>query len=111
MEYFKLGKASTGNIMGGYGDSFRQEGRVGYDLKETPDGWHTFGMLWTPDEYVFYCDNEIVSRVTETVSQVPQFVLLTTEVQGWRSSKPYPVGEKFVDDYFTCDYVRVFDYE
>lgn len=111
MENFKPGKATTGNIMGGYGDSFREEGRVQYDLKETEDGWHTFGMLWTPDEYVFYCDGEVVSRVTETISQVPQFILLTTEVHGWRSSKPLPVGEKFVDDYFTCDYVRVFDYE
>lgn len=111
MEYFNVGKATTGNIMGGYGGRFRQEGRVDYNLKDTADGYHTFGMLWTPDEYVFYCDGEEVSRVTDTVSQVPQFILLTTEIQGWRASKPYPVGEKFTDDCFICDYVRVFDYE
>lgn len=111
MEHFNTGTATTGNIMGGYGLSFRQEGRVDYKLKDTPDGFHTFGMLWTPDEYVFYCDGDIVSRVTDTISQVPQFILLTTEVHGWRASKPLPVGEKFEDDFFTCDYVRVFDYE
>lgn len=110
MECFTVGRATTGNIMGGYGARFRQEGRVRYELRDTPDGYHTFGMLWTPEEYIFYCDGEEVSRANETVSQVPQFILLTTEVHGWRSSKPRAVGENgFVDDYFVCDYVRVFD--
>jgi len=109
MECFATNKATTGNIMGGYGKHLRNEGRVRYDLHETADGYHIFAMDWTPDGYTFYCDGEVVSTVTETVSQVPQFILLTTEAQGWRTGNPPAVGEKFEDDCFICDYVRVFD--
>ena len=62
MESFKSGTATTGNIMGGYGKQFREDGRVNYDLKETPDGWHYFGMNWQPDGYVFYCDSSRLSQ-------------------------------------------------
>ena len=124
MEYFHEGKATTGNIMGGYGKQFRQEGRVTYDLEETADGWHTFGMDWQPDGYVFYCDGKVISRCTEDVSHVPEFLLLTTEVQGYRLKGPrkkvvdgkeieyypYELGDRAPeDDAFVVDYVRVFD--
>ena len=101
MECFKTGNVTTGNIMGGYGSQFREEGRVRYALKDTPDGFHRFGMDWWRE----------VSRASKDVSQVPQFILLTTEVQGYRSDKPVPVprGEPFTDDAFVVDYVRVFD--
>lgn len=121
MECFFVGKATTGNIMGGYGKQYRQEGRVRYDLKETPDGWHYFGMDWREDGYTFYCDGEVVSTADKDVSQVPQFILLTTEVKGYRSVRTrLAKGEKiedaefnikgdFVDDAFIVDFVRVFD--
>lgn len=124
MEYFRPGMVTTGNIMGGYGKQFRDEGRVRYELEETEDGWHYFGMDWSPDGYVFYCDGKEVSRCNEHVSQVPQFVLLTTEVQGYRSVKtgkvkllgggeaesfPFEIKGEFEDDAFIVDFVRVFD--
>ncbi len=127
MEHFKDGYASCGAISGGYGDSFREEGRIAYKYKETEDGFHTFGLYWSPDEYIFYCDGEVVSRADTYVSQVPEFILLTTEVKGYRDGKPLMVGEEvveaeaildgkrevvsdgFVDDAFIVDYVRVFD--
>ena len=109
MEYFHVGEATTGNIFGGYGSQCKGSGRVHYDLKETEDGYHTFGMHWTPEKYTFYCDGEIVSEDTLHVSQVPQFILLTTEVQGYRRFNPKKVEGEFVDDAFIVDYVRVFD--
>ena len=109
MECFEKGKITSGNIMGGYGKQFREEGRVRYDLEESKDGWHYFGMNWQPDGYVFYCDGKEVSRTNEHVSHVPQFILLTTEVQGYRISKPYKIDGKFRDDAFIVDFVRVFD--
>lgn len=108
MEHFGKGRATTGNIMGGYGKQFREDGRVNYDLKPTDDGYHVFGMHWTPEKYVFYCDGEVVSTADKDVSHVPQFILLTTEVQGYRSNNVKKV-EKFEDDAFIVDYVRVFD--
>jgi len=109
MEYPHVGRISTGNIMGGYGNQFRDEGRVWYPMQDTEDGFHRFGMLWTPTEYVFYYNGEIVSRANKDVSQIPQFILLTTEVKGWRKNVPIPVGDHFEDDAFIVDYVRVFD--
>ena len=109
MEYFHVGKNTAGNIMGGYGPQIHQEGRVTYDMAETEDGWHYFGMDWQPDGYVFYCDGREVSRTSEHVSHVPEFILLTTEVQGWRMGEPKKVEGEFVDDAFICDFVRVYD--
>ena len=109
MECFKDGECTTGNIMGGYGAQCHQEGRVNYKLNSTDDGFHRFGMLWTPEKYTFYCEGEKISEASEFVSQVPQFILLTTEIQGYRTDKPKAVGDKFIDDAFIVDYVRVFD--
>ena len=81
-------------------------------------------MDWSPDGYVFYCDGKEVSRCGEHISQVPQFILLTTEIQGYRSVKsgkvkllcggeteeyPFIIKDKFEDDAFVVDFVRVFD--
>lgn len=127
MENFFVGKASTGNIYGGYGKQYVDEGRVYYDLKNTDDGWHYFGMDWRPDGYTFYCDGQEISRANEKVSSVPQFILLTTEIRGYRAGTPLKVGEhsveyenisigkiekirdEFIDDAFIVDFVRVFD--
>lgn len=109
MEHFVPETATTGNIMGGYGSQFREEGRVRYDLVLTADGYHRFGMDWSPERYVFYCDGKEISRASKDVSLVPQFILLTTEVQGYRSSRPAKIIGEFEDDAFIADYVRVFD--
>jgi len=130
MEYFHEGRAHTTNIMGGYGRQFTRGGKVKYDLEETPDGWHYFGMDWREDGYTFYCDGKEVMQCTDHVSHVPQFILLTTEVQGYRSGlngnadgkwkllggpniivdePPFKIKDEFVDDAFIVDFVRVFD--
>ncbi len=109
MECFGTGTATTGNIMGGYGVQFREEGRVNYSLEETEDGWHYFGMNWQTDGYDFYCDGKLVSHADKNVSHVPQFILLTTEVQGYRSSNPHKIEGEFKDDAFIADFVRVYD--
>ncbi len=125
MECFKPGVATCGNIMGGYAGQCKEDGRVYYDLEETADGWHTFGMDWSESGYVFYCDGKEVSRCNLHVSQVPQCILLTTEVVGYRTVKngtfksvdengqeikpPYVIQGDYVDDAFIVDYVRVFD--
>lgn len=125
MECFKPGKSTCGNIMGGYAGQCKEDGRVYYDLEETEDGWHTFAMDWTRDGYVFYCDGKEVSRCNKYVSHVPQFILLSTEVVGYRTVKngtfkwqdeegnpvqpPYVIQGEYEDDAFIADYVRVFE--
>ncbi len=114
MEHFVPEEATTGNIFGGYGIQYSKEGRVVYPIDDCE--WHYFGMHWQPDKYVFYYNGREVSRCTENISQVPQFILLTTEVQGYRGGKawegkkmPYIIENGFTDDAFIADFVRVFD--
>lgn len=109
MEHFKPDECSTGNIMGGYGSQFREEGRVRYKITPTADGYHRFGMDWSPERYIFYCDGKEVTRAEKDVSHVPEFILLTTEIYGYRSRTQKKIEGEFTDDAFIADYVRVFD--
>ena len=114
MECFtRDGKITSGNIFGGYGTQFQQEGRVNSFMDTPYEAYHRFGLDWSESGYVFYCDGKEVSRASEHVSQVEQFILLTTECQGYRKGDgktPDPILKSAVlPDCFTVDYVRVFD--
>ena len=102
------------------GNQLRREGSV-----VTPLEWVL--LDWQEDGYTFYCDGEVVSKANKAVSAVPQFILLTTEIRGYRAGRPLKVGEhsihyeaisegtiervrdEFIDDAFVVDFVRVFD--
>lgn len=75
------------------------------------DEWHTFGLLWEKDKYTFYVDGKVDGVVTGPISQTPQFILLSTEVNGYRDAERDATDEAraAVGDTFTVDYVRVFD--
>lgn len=109
IENFGNGQLTSGNIYGGYGKQFKEEARIQYPFEN--DGlFHRVGMEWSADGYVFYFDGKETARSAGPVSHIEQFVLLTTEVQGYRSGKPYTdFTEEDLADCFTADYVRVFD--
>ncbi len=127
MEYFGMHKLTSGNFYGGYGKDLKQSARVRYDFKGNNVGndqvtkeengtaeeeFHRFGLLWTENEYVFYFDGKEMARSNSPVSKVPQFILLTTEVKGYRNgdgTKHQPNAEESLNDEFVVDYVRVFD--
>ena len=81
----------------------------------------SIGARFEPEGYVFYCDGKEVSRCNAHVSHVPQFILLTTEVRGYRriqqmkargddlTEAKFAVKGDFVDDAFIVDFVRVYD--
>lgn len=101
-----------GNIWNGYGHDCRNPGHARYILKETPDNWHRFAVDWSQDGYTFYTDGNIVHRETEAVSDVEQFILVSTECMGYRKNPP--VHDQRLDmmvlpEFFEVDYVRVFD--
>ena len=71
-------------------------------------GWHTFSLLWTPDEYVFYVDGKETWRTTAGgVCQAPLYLKLSDEAafQGWAGD----VRKAKLPDEFLTDYVRVYD--
>lgn len=144
------GKMMAGNIWGSYNEDARGSGHFLWDYEETPDGWHYYGVDWSPEGYIFYADGKEIGKVLPPehaaeknvtpesperqnwilpggtaigpVSQVEQFILVSTECHGYRgpgffstppdhpADTPAPVlADAVLPDYFEVDFVRVFD--
>ena len=138
MFQYTSGKMIGGNYWGGYGKDYRRSGHFAWEFKETDDGWHYYGVDWSPEGYRFYADRKLIGTVvppekahlahmvndTERsyllqegcvsvgpVSETEQFILISTECHGYRGDGKYdPLLDKAVlPDYFEIDHVRVFD--
>lgn len=109
IENFGDGKLTSGNIYGGYGKTFREVARIAYPFQNDGE-FHRFGLWWSPGGYVFYFDGRETARTDGPVSQVEQFILLSTEIVGYRQGKQKTTWtDAELNDRFICDYVRVFD--
>ena len=131
MESFTPGEIITHAYhMKGYGadyrgfNAYRMPGSV--DCMKNPvwkldtDEFHTFGLLWEEDGYTVFIDGrqsgeKVGSGKGEAVSQVPEFILISTECKMFRTNRG--TGKQDPDleaafqagDDFVVDYVRVFD--
>lgn len=114
MESFEPGEMDPhNNHFNGCGPDYQfishGAGKKGLSLDE----YHYFGMLWTEEGYTFYVDGVEDGHSEEVVSKTEQFILLTTEVKGYRS-KAFTAteeGRNAVGDRFIVDHVRVFDWK
>jgi beta-glucanase (GH16 family) len=89
----------------GYGKNHKSEGKV-VKVTGVMEGWHTFGLLWLSDEYIFYVDgNETWRSKAGGVCQVPQYMLLSDEIGSWAGD----VTKAKLPDQFMVDHVRVYD--
>lgn len=89
----------------GYGKDHQSAGKVAR-VPGVMAGWHTFGLWWKPDEYVFYVDGKETWRTNEGgVSQEPEFMLLSDEIGKWGGD----ISKANLPDVFLTDYVRVYD--
>ena len=91
----------------GYGKAHKSKGHVSRN-PGVMKGWHTFSLLWTPDEYVFYVDGKERWRSSAGgVCQVPLYLKLSDEAKfgGWAGD----VRKAKLPDEFLVDYVRVYD--
>ncbi len=120
------GKIICGNGWGGYGAEEKWFGHYSFPYEETADGWHYYGVDWSPEGYVFYADGKEVGRQMAPecpVSEVEQFILVSTECHGYNRKFTYqggsgvptlsgaPVEALFsaYPDEFVMDFVRVYD--
>ena len=89
----------------GYGKAHRSAGHV----SKAPgllEGFHTYGLLWLPEEYVFYVDGKEVWRTKAGgVCQVPLYIKLSDEIGPWGGD----IKKAKLPDRFLVDYVRVYD--
>jgi beta-glucanase (GH16 family) len=110
MESFTPGNIAGHNVFtGGYGvDSKRR--KVGGLDQINKEEFHRFGLLWDETGYTFYVDGVENGKITDFITDKPEFLLLSTEVRGYRQNDK-PVEEAFdaIGDTFVVDYIRVFD--
>jgi len=89
----------------GYGEAHKSEGKV-VNVSGVMEGYHTFGLWWKPDEYVFYVDgNETWRTNAGGVCQVPLYIKLSDEIGKWAGD----IADAQLPDAFLVDYVRVYD--
>ena len=114
MENFTRDNRISHNIhWGGYGDNHLHKGSGDLSIADAAEGFHTFGMDWSKSGYVFYVDGKASWRIDGPVSDVEQFILVSTECNGYRGgnrNQPAAILKRAVlPDAFIVDYVRVFD--
>lgn len=112
MESARPGMVCAHNVFtGGYGLDMTVKRVGGGDIDKTE--WHRFGLLWDENGYTFYVDGKEDGHISDYVSGCPEFVLISTEVRGYRGEDRCPTEEarKLIElnDSFIVDYVRVFD--
>jgi len=108
----KRNSVSSAIHYGGYGENLRSAG-VGRWFVSRPYGsFHTYGVEWNENEYIFYIDGRETGRSDfGGVCQNELYLLLSVEHQfgGWagdiRENKPCELTD------FVIDYVRVYQYK
>jgi beta-glucanase (GH16 family) len=89
----------------GYDTDHKSQGKV-VRAPGVTDGWHTFGLCWRPDEYVFSVDGKETWRTKAGgVCQVPEYIKLSDEI----GNRAGDIKKAKMPDRFLVDYVRVYD--
>lgn len=89
----------------GYGEFHKSASTRAY-VPGITRGYHTFALLWTKEEYVFYVDGKETWR-TEAggVCRAPLYIKLSDEIGKWAGD----ISKASLPDSFLVDYVRVYD--
>lgn len=101
----------------GYGVETKYKNVGITELDNNPyENYNTYGMLWTPEEYIFFVNGYEVGRSSYGgVSEVEEFLILSCEVDGaaatptfgWSGNIEKNDKQSFSSD-FIVDYVRVY---
>lgn len=87
----------------GYGKNHKSIGDK-IKIEDINQGYHTFGLKWTENEYIFYVDGIETWRTTEAISHIPEYMILSAELSGWGGDFK---KSEFPDKVF-FDYVKVY---
>jgi len=96
----------------GYGEAHKSSGfKAPADVYDGE--YHTFSLLWTEDEYIYYIDGKESWRTNAEealgVCEVPLYIKVTAETGSWAKSPN--VAIKGLPDYMKIDYVRAYTAE
>ena len=61
-----------------------------YTNADLTTGYNTYGVLWTPTNYTFYIDGVVLYTSTTAVSQIAEYIILSSEVSSnsWAGTAP-----------------------
>jgi beta-glucanase (GH16 family) len=106
MEFFKkLGvDIVSHNVHWAYGPNQRSTHGMQSFLKGVSKGFHTFGLEWTPDKYIFYIDGFKFYEVTIGISNIEEYMILSMELP----SDKEDIKDTVFPDVFIVDYVKVY---
>lgn len=88
----------------GYGKDHKSTSKK-FTVNGLHDGFHTFGLEWTPEKYVFYVDGKANLELKEAISQRDEYAIVSMEVGKWAGD----IAEAQLPDSFTVDYVRWYE--
>lgn len=107
MEFFKkLGTDIVSHNVhwGPYGPKQHTTHGMQSYLKGVSKGFHKFALEWTPEKYVFYIDGYKFYEVTEGISKIDQYIILSMELPNDVKDLEHAV----FPDVFTVDYIKVY---
>lgn len=107
MEFFKklgLDIVSHNVHWGPYGPKQHTTHGMQSYLKGVSQGFHLFGLEWTPTKYVFYVDGYKFYEVTEGVSKINEYIILSMELP----NEIDDMKKTVFPDVFTVDYIKVY---
>lgn len=95
----------------GYDEAHKMMGAEKFFVDKPYDSFHTYGLEWNENEYIFYIDGKECGRTNYGgVSKVPEWLILSVETvnDGWTKDINETTG-KPTD--FIVDYVRAYQYK
>ena len=106
MEFFKkLGTDIVShNVHWAYGPHQKTTHGMQSYLPGVSAGFHTFSLEWTPEKYVFFVDGYKFYEVTNGISNIPEYLILSMELP----SELKDIKDAVFPDVFTVDYVKVY---
>ncbi len=106
MECFKkLGKDIVShNVHWAYGPHQKSTHGMQSYLKGVSKGFHIFGVEWFPDRYIFYVDGYKYYEVTQGISNIEEYIILSMEIAGEKKE----IRKTIFPDKYVVDYVKVY---
>jgi hypothetical protein len=105
-EYFKGHGENfvSHNLHWAYGPNQKTSGAMLSRVEGVDEGFHTFSLEWTPEKYAFFVDGLKYYEVTEAISHIEQYIILSMELPSTEEG----LKDALFPDAFIIDYVRVY---
>ncbi len=106
MEHFKkMGKDIVShNIHWAYGPNQQTVGALESKREGVSEGFHTFAVEWTPEKYAFFVDGYKYYELTNAISHIEEYMILSMELPGTMEG----LKDTVFPDVYIIDYVKVY---